>query len=166
MLPSFNISYRTLKSVEKWVKYNIITQVYNFYWKFPRFHKYLITFSDVSQYLCSWAHFEGKFYLYTSIERNRSWPVHMDRSFPVFNSQKSKDWTRKNDQTMVQSSPVVVPEPDFQTLGRNDSSGIIPVVSSSAFAHKSSWKAWRRAIPMGRITFVMQILSGMALFVV
>ena len=72
MLPSFNISYRTLKSVEKWVNYNIITQVYNFYWKFLRFHNILITFSDVGQYLCSWAHFEGKIYLYTSTERNRS----------------------------------------------------------------------------------------------
>ena len=108
MLPSFNISYRTLKSVEKWVNYNIITQVYNFNWKFPRFHKYFNNFLrcwSIFTFLDSFWRENLPLYIYWEkpvlISLNQFIWTGL---FPVFNSQKSKDWT--GTKIGLRSSPV------------------------------------------------------------
>ena len=107
------------------MNYNIITQVYNFYWKFLRFHKYFNNFLrcwSIFMFLGSFWRQILPLYIYQNkpVLTCLNWFI-WTGLFLVFNSQKSKDWTGKK--TRLWSSPVqsscglfVVLELDFQTL--------------------------------------------------
>ena len=90
-----------LKSVEKWVNYNIITQVYNFYWNLLRFHKYF------NNFLRCWSIFTflGPFW-------RENLPLY------IYTQNQKTEPEKRPDCGPVRSSCglFAVPELDFQTL--------------------------------------------------